>query len=170
MKQILSEEFKRMQKLAGIIKEGIHDTDILSAPHTNVRTPPQGIGDYDPKERAANLKALSDFGPKNNELATQIAKDTTGEDLFDLVNQNSIEFTYGPKKDGTYHLGFQLEATPKDLGSYTPQEFKEELQSVIGGSSSRGPGQSFRKVTVSYDGEENGTYIFSVFLRGGYDI
>lgn len=44
----------------------IHDRNILSAPHTNVKTPPSGVGNYDPKERAANLKALANIGPKGN--------------------------------------------------------------------------------------------------------
>jgi hypothetical protein len=48
----------------GVIDELIRDKDITSAPHTNVKTPPKGKGDYNPKERAANLKALSNFGPK----------------------------------------------------------------------------------------------------------
>ena len=48
----------------GVIDELIGDKDITSAPHTNVKTPPKGNGDYNPKERAANLKALSNFGPK----------------------------------------------------------------------------------------------------------
>jgi hypothetical protein len=47
-----------------VIDEEIGDKDITSAPHTNVKTPPKGKGDYNPKERAANLKALSNFGPK----------------------------------------------------------------------------------------------------------
>lgn len=50
-------------------KEGIHDRNILSAPHTNIKTPPKGVGDYDPSERAANLRALANFGPKDNKKA-----------------------------------------------------------------------------------------------------
>ena len=48
----------------GAIDEEIRDKKITDAPHTNVKTPPKGKGDYNPKERAANLKALSNFGPK----------------------------------------------------------------------------------------------------------
>ena len=29
-----------------------------------LKTPPKGVGDYDPKERAANLKRLANIGPK----------------------------------------------------------------------------------------------------------
>ena len=50
------------------IEEGIHDRNITSAPHTNIKTPPKGVGDYDPRERAANLAALKNFGPKDKEL------------------------------------------------------------------------------------------------------
>jgi hypothetical protein len=48
----------------GAIDELIGDKDITSASHTNVKTPLKGKGDYNPKERAANLKALKNFGPK----------------------------------------------------------------------------------------------------------
>jgi hypothetical protein len=47
------------------VEEGIHDKDITSAPHTNIKTPPKGVGDYDPAKRAASLKRLANFGPKN---------------------------------------------------------------------------------------------------------
>jgi hypothetical protein len=42
--------------------EGIHDKDITSAPHTNVKGE---MGNYDPKKRAANLAKLQNFGPKD---------------------------------------------------------------------------------------------------------
>jgi hypothetical protein len=48
----------------GAIDEELRDKKITDAPHTNVKTPPKGKGDYNPKERAANLKALSNLGPK----------------------------------------------------------------------------------------------------------
>lgn len=53
-------------------KEGINDHPSMGrttdAPHTNVKTPPTGKGgDYDPNERAANLKYLANFGPKSKE-------------------------------------------------------------------------------------------------------
>lgn len=47
-----------------VIDEEIRDEKITDASHTNVKIPPKGKGDYNPKERAANLKALSNFGPK----------------------------------------------------------------------------------------------------------
>jgi len=46
------------------IEEGIHDRDITSAPHTNVKGK---MGDYDPAKRAASLKRLANFGPKKED-------------------------------------------------------------------------------------------------------
>ena len=46
------------------IEEGIHDRDITSAPHTNVKGE---MGAYDPAKRAASLKRLADFGSKKND-------------------------------------------------------------------------------------------------------
>jgi len=55
------------------MKEGIHDKDITSAPHTNVKGT---MGDYDPKKRAANLAKLKNFGPKGKEIKEdEIGKD-----------------------------------------------------------------------------------------------
>jgi hypothetical protein len=59
------------------IEEGIHDRDITSAPHTNVKGE---MGAYNPAKRAASLKRLANFGPKKNDdeiketLAKKIAK------------------------------------------------------------------------------------------------
>ena len=50
------------------LSEGIHDRNITSASHTNIKTPPKGVGDYNPRERAANLAALKNFGPKDKEI------------------------------------------------------------------------------------------------------
>lgn len=54
------------------LMEGIHDKDILSAPHTNIKTPPKGTGDYDPARRAASLKRLANLGPKKNTVDKEI--------------------------------------------------------------------------------------------------
>jgi hypothetical protein len=59
------------------IEEGIHDRDITSAPHTNVKGE---MGAYNPAKRAASLKRLANFGPKKNDdeiketLAQKLAK------------------------------------------------------------------------------------------------
>jgi len=47
------------------VEEGIHDRDILSAPHTNVKGT---MGDYDPKARAESLARLKNFGPKGKDF------------------------------------------------------------------------------------------------------
>jgi len=54
-----------------VLAEGIHDRDITSAPHTNVKGE---MGDYDPKARAANLASLANFGPKSEPKNTDEAK------------------------------------------------------------------------------------------------
>lgn len=51
-----------------IIREGIHDRDITSAPHTNVKGE---MGDYDPKARATSLAKLKDFGPKEGDVSAR---------------------------------------------------------------------------------------------------
>jgi len=55
------------------IEEGIHDRDITSAPHTNVKGK---MGDYDPAKRAASLKRLANFGSKqkNEEIEEGLSK------------------------------------------------------------------------------------------------
>ena len=59
------------------IEEGIHDRDITSAPHTNVKGE---MKPYNPKDRAASLARLAKFGPKPKDeeveetLAQRIAK------------------------------------------------------------------------------------------------
>ena len=69
-----------------VVKEGIHDKDITSAPHTNIKTPPKGVGDYDPKERATNLAKLANMGPKKmNELDMESLNR-----MDELVNQNNL--------------------------------------------------------------------------------
>jgi hypothetical protein len=76
-----------------VLAEGIHDRDITSAPHTNVKGE---MGDYDPKARAASLARLANFGPKSkpentdesltsaDEMAFSQAVDFA-EDLYDKV-------------------------------------------------------------------------------------
>ena len=51
-----------------VIREGIFDKDITSAPHTNVKGT---MGDYDGKKRAASLARLKDFGPKEGEVSAK---------------------------------------------------------------------------------------------------
>ena len=69
-----------MRKYLGVedeIEEGIHDEDITSASHTNVKGE---MKPYNPKDRAASLARLAKFGPKPKDeeveetLAQRIAK------------------------------------------------------------------------------------------------
>lgn len=62
VKKFAATKHKGLPKVKKLKKEGIHDMDITSASHTNVKTP-EG-GNYDPKKRADNLKKLKGFGPK----------------------------------------------------------------------------------------------------------
>jgi hypothetical protein len=69
-------------KMLTEMKEGIHDKDILSAPHTNVKTPPKGVGDYDPKQRADSLSRLQNFGkPKVEENEGKQVSEKTRQTL-----------------------------------------------------------------------------------------
>jgi hypothetical protein len=67
LEPIKDNDTKNKMKKIKVVKEGIHDRDITSAPHTNIKTPPKGVGDYDPKERAASLARLKNMGPKTDE-------------------------------------------------------------------------------------------------------
>jgi hypothetical protein len=67
-------------------KEGIHDLNILSAPHTNVKTPDEkGVG-YNPAAAAASLQKLANFGPKPKDKEKTTVKKENQEgmvgDLF----------------------------------------------------------------------------------------
>jgi len=50
------------------IGEGIHDQDITSSSHTNVKGE---MGDYDPAKRAASLNKLQNFGPKEGDVSAR---------------------------------------------------------------------------------------------------
>jgi hypothetical protein len=71
LEPIKDNDTKNEMKKVKVVKEGIHDRDITSAPHTNVKTPSKGQGDYNPKERAANLSKLRNFGPKTENIAPE---------------------------------------------------------------------------------------------------
>jgi len=73
-----------------ILSEGIHDKDITSAPHTNIKGK---MGDYDPKSRAANLASLANFGPKskpeNNDEA--LNKPTEEEKNLNALKEKALK-------------------------------------------------------------------------------
>ncbi len=70
-----------------ILNEGIHDEDITSASHTNIKGE---MGDYDPKARAANLASLANFGPKS----------TSTTNVDDLYSQLEKEYFQGDNIEG----------------------------------------------------------------------
>jgi hypothetical protein len=120
-------------------------------------------------QKMAGLITESEYKEKVNETEdpNNIAQYIAGG-FSDYIIPRSPKYTYGPDDEGTYHLEFQLGFDNLDYD--TPEDQEEELERQIGGSSSGGPGQSFSQTHVSYDGEDNGKYIFSVHQRGGYDI
>jgi hypothetical protein len=72
-----------------ILDEGIHDKDITSAPHTNVKGK---MGDYDPKARAANLASLANFGPKSEPKNIDETSEAEFEKATDMIDAGkSIE-------------------------------------------------------------------------------
>jgi len=91
-----------------------------------------------------------------------------GDNFSKYIVPNSPEYTYGPDDDGTYYIEFQLAFDTLDYN--TPEEEEEELQDAMGGNEYGGPGARFSNTTVSYEGQENGKYVFTVSQRGGYDI
>ena len=68
VKKIVKEIDKINKNKKDIRGEGIHDQDIISASHTNVKGE---MGDYDPKARATSLTKLKDFGPKEGEVSAR---------------------------------------------------------------------------------------------------
>jgi hypothetical protein len=64
-----------------VLAEGIHDKDITSAPHTNVKGE---MGDYDPKARAANLASLANFGPKPTSNFSEYSDDAIADMIINL--------------------------------------------------------------------------------------
>lgn len=51
-----------------VMREGIHDQDITSASHTNIKGE---MGDYDPAKSAARLNKLQNFGPKEGDVSAR---------------------------------------------------------------------------------------------------
>jgi hypothetical protein len=81
LEPIKDKDTKNEMKKVKVVKEGIHDKNITSASHTNIKTPPKGVGDYDPKERAALLARLKNIGPKKDVKETQL-NERSFDDIF----------------------------------------------------------------------------------------
>lgn len=106
------------------IEEGIHDKDITSAPHTNVKGT---MGDYDPKKRAANLAKLKNFGPKGKE----IKEDEIGKDeilagrLYKI--KNFVQPAFYQKVRSLINSG-DLETAEFFIGRMEPAAAKNDLE------------------------------------------
>jgi hypothetical protein len=102
-----------------VLAEGIHDKDITSAPHTNVKGE---MGDYDPKSRAANLASLANFGPKSKPENTDEALGLEDEEEFDRIT------TFAEKLyDKTGSVSGALEAL-KQIDPKNYVRFKNEVE------------------------------------------
>ena len=77
-----------------VLTEGIHDKDITSASHTNVKGK---MGDYDPKARAAILASLANFGPKSKPKNTDEALTLESEIINTLYKKYKKEGEKGLK-------------------------------------------------------------------------
>jgi len=101
------------------VGEGIHDRDITSAPHTNVKGE---MGDYDPKARAASLASLANFGPKSKPENTDEALGLGDEKEFDRIT------TFAEKLyDKTGSVSGALEAL-KQIDPKNYVRFKNEVE------------------------------------------
>ena len=102
-----------------VLAEGIHDRDITSAPHTNVKGE---MGDYDPKARAASLARLANFGPKSEPKNTDEALGLGDEKEFDRIT------TFAEKLyDKTGSVSGALEAL-KQIDPKNYVRFKNEVE------------------------------------------
>lgn len=76
LEDIKDNDTKNEMKKVKVVKENIHTHPsmgrITDNPQTNVKTPPKGQGDYDPKARAASLARLQNMGPKKDVKETQL--------------------------------------------------------------------------------------------------
>jgi len=94
--------------------------------------------------------------------------DNIADNFSEYIVPNSPKYTYGPNDEGAYHIEFQLAFDTLDYN--TPKEKEKELQDAIGDNEYGGPGARFSNTTVSYKGQKNRKYVFTVSQRGGYDI
>lgn len=122
-----------------ILSEHIHDLDITSAGHTNVKGQ---MGDYDPAARASSLKKLADFGPKqkpyylvdangkavDSTMATSLQQATaTFEDTYEGllssltvtdIDPEELEEAIDKKGIEALRKGALREAAEKSVGAY----------------------------------------------------
>jgi hypothetical protein len=137
-KQMLSEEFRRMQKLAGIITEN-NLGEIFNF------SKPKPTPDPHSKEEHDRLASYLTYG------------------MEDKIIPGSNGYTYGPDEKMGYRYEYKLALDADDLHyGNTPEEEAIYLQNDMNPRRPSAADPNTAKVT--YEGEENGKYIFHVVI------
>lgn len=110
------EDMISILKSKRIIQEHIGDRDITSASHTNVKGQ---LGDYDPAARAANLKRLANFGPKEKPF---YLVDASGKVLDSIMATNAAMAT--EYFEDQFEMGIPGSLTVTDMN---PEEIDEAM-------------------------------------------
>jgi hypothetical protein len=109
-------------------KEGIHDKDITSAPHTNVKGE---MGDYDPKARAASLARLKNMGPKKDVKENQRSFDDIFADFIETDDSTEIRSYIKSKgKEAISKIKAEIPKTPDRIRKALVKLLKIELDEV----------------------------------------
>ena len=135
------------------LSEGIHDRDITSASHTNIKTPPKGVGDYDPKQRAASLAKLKNFGPKSKTDKTDESYDyETQADLRGMASEESLAQAIERAKQISDEEGVVQHVNRREDGSYEVSDWYDSDNTVFSYENGRElqedkvPGSNIKKV------------------------
>jgi hypothetical protein len=110
------------------LEEGIHDKDILSAPYTNIKTPPKEVGGYDPKKRAANLAALAKFGPKSKDKELEEKKLTAAEKKKKEEIVKGMKDTFKGPKPAMYAIATEK---AKKVAEILAKKLKENMDEPV---------------------------------------
>jgi hypothetical protein len=138
-----------------IMREGIHDQDITSASHTNVKGE---MGDYDPKSRAARLNKLKDFGPKEGDISAKDIVDAirplsaNKEEIIQYLNSLSKSGDKFETADD-YVEDFRNYIADKSLeeGQLTSDIIKKKYNEMYG----RNPSTTFADVAKALNASES---------------
>jgi len=134
LEDIKDNDTKNEMKKVKVVKEGIHDKDITSASHTNVKTPPKGQGDYDPKARAASLARLKNIGPKKDVKETQLNERSFDDIFADFIEtDDSTEikaYIKSKGKEAISKIKSELPKTPDRIRKALAKLLKIELDEV----------------------------------------
>jgi hypothetical protein len=133
LEPIKDNDTKNEMKKVKVVKEGIHDKDITSASHTNIKTPPKGTGDYDPKKRAASLARLKNFGPKTDEKELKEAKsfDDIFADFIETDDSTEIKAYLKDKgKEAITKIKSKITKVPDQIRTKLAKLLKVELDEI----------------------------------------